>query len=171
MRAIMEFHIQLREELISGMKGPAGAATIIPFTGWVDAPLFSGRILPGAADVQTTDASGTCHMCAQYMFEGKDFTGADCRLFVRNDGYFEPGREPAPFHTCPKFLTDSLPLGEYLHQSRFRGEGIMDKKGLRIVIYDVLDGPEQKTDAAKNAASALEERNQPSRASSSSLGR
>jgi hypothetical protein len=115
-----------------------GNVKIIPFGGWVKSELFSGTMLPGGADVQVTNASGIRHMCAQYMFEGIDHTGEACKLFVSNNGYFEPGSKPKPFHTCPTMMTDSEALSEYLHQARFRAEGKREEDGLHIRIFDVL---------------------------------
>ena len=68
---------------------PDGKVKIIPFTGTVEGELFQGVIMPGAADVQVTNPAGVRHMCAQYMLEGKDYTGAACHIFVENHGYFE----------------------------------------------------------------------------------
>ena len=137
-KMIMDFRITVQPDLISEVECPTGKAKIIPFDGWVKSELFTGKLLPGAADVQFTNPGGIRHMCAQYMFEGTDRDGRPCRLFVSNNGYFEPGRTPKPFHTCPTFLTDSAVLGEYLHQARFRTEGKTEEDGLHIRVYDVL---------------------------------
>lgn len=137
-KMIMDFHINIHSDDISRLECKTGKATIIPFDGWVKSELFTGKLLPGAADVQFTNASGIRHMCAQYMFEGTDSSGSPCKLFVSNNGYFEPNHQPGPFQTCPTFLTDSEVLGEYLHQARFRTEGKTEEDGLHIRVYDVL---------------------------------
>ena len=61
-----------------------------------------------------------------------------CKLFICNEGFFEPGSHPRPFHARPTFLTDSKALGGYLMQDRFRAEGSMEDDCLHIRIYDVL---------------------------------
>lgn len=137
---IMEFVVRLDRENISRVETPGEKVAMFPFTGYVESDLFTGRILPGAVDVQITNAAGIRHMCARYMFEGRDAQGTPCRLFVDNNGYFEPGREPAPvFHTCPVFYTDSPSLGPYLHQRRFRAEGRGTPEGVNIRIFDEED--------------------------------
>ena len=138
MNPIMIFHMTLDRGAISRLEAPAGSAVIIPFTGYVESALFSGRVLPGAADVQVVNAAGVRHMCASYMFEGTDSAGQPCRLFVRNNGWFEKGSVPQPFDAAPTFLTDSPTLAPYLHATRFRAEGHGTEEGVDIHIFDVL---------------------------------
>lgn len=137
-KMIMDFRVTVRSEECSRITCATGTAAIIPFDAEVESELFTGKTLPGAADVQVTNAAGIRHMCAQYMFEGVDFNGVPCKLFVRNDGFFEPDSRPRPFHTCPTFLTDSEALGDYLHTARFRAEGVSDEECLHIRVFDVL---------------------------------
>ena len=137
-KAIMDFHVYVRKEACSHLIGNTGSAAIIPFDATVESTLFTGKTLPGAADVQVTNAAGIRHMCAQYMFTGLDSTGQPCKLFICNEGFFEPGSHPRPFHARPTFLTDSKALGRYLMQDRFRAEGSMEDDCLHIRIYDDL---------------------------------
>ena len=139
-KLVMDFLVHVHREEISRLQTAVGAAAILPFDAEITSPLFTGHTLPGAADVQVTNAAGIRHMCAQYMFEGVDLTGAPCRLFVKNEGFFEPGSRPSPFHTCPKFLTDSAALAPFLHAACFRAEGCQEDDGLHIRIYHVTDG-------------------------------
>ena len=120
---IMEVNVCFDPAEISVMESPLGKVCMIPFYGDVASELFTGKILPGACDVQVTNAGGIRHMCAQYMYEGTDREGNACHLFVKNDGFFEPGSEPHPFRTCPTIMTDSPALAPYLTQARFRTEG------------------------------------------------
>lgn len=136
MKTIMIFNITIEPEKINSFKSDCGGVTIIPFGGSVESELFTGTVLPGAADVQVVNAAGIRHMCAKYMFMGKDSAGNDCHLFVENNGYFEPNRNPSPFHAYPIFKTDSPVLSEYLHQSRFRAEGHPSAVGVDIHIID-----------------------------------
>lgn len=139
-KLILDIRVHVRQEECSRMSCGNGAAAIIPFDAEIESVLFTGKTLPGAADVQVTNAAGIRHMCAQYMFEGVDQNGEPCKLFVHNDGFFEPGGRPSPFHTCPTFLTDSKVLGEYLHRAVFRAEGMSDAECLHIRVFDVFKG-------------------------------
>lgn len=136
-KPIMEFNILVNHDGISKMESAVGKVTIIPFTGDVQSKLFSGRVLPGAADIQVTNAAGIRHMCARYMFEGTDYTGASCRLFVENNGYFERDHQPRPFEAMPAFMTDSPILAGYLHGRHFRTEGHPSDAGVTIKVFDV----------------------------------
>lgn len=138
MEPIMIFHITITGSDVSHMEAGSGSAVIIPFTGYVESDLFTGRVLPGAADVQTVNAAGVRHMCAKYMFEGMDYTGSPCKLFVENNGYFERGSTQVPFEATPTFLTDSEALAPYFHTARFRAEGHGTPEGVDIRIFDVL---------------------------------
>lgn len=138
-KLVFDFHVDVYRDQISELVCETGKAKIIPFGGSVESELFTGKLLPGGADVQFTNACGIRHMQAQYMFEGVDYTGTPCKLFVSNNGYFEPAHQPKPFHACPTFLTDSKALAPYLHQARFRDEGIREADCLHIRIYDVLE--------------------------------
>ena len=137
-KMVFDFHIALSPDKISELKATNGEVAILPFGGKVESELFTGTILPGAADVQIQNASGIRHMCARYMFQGKDHTGAECKLFVDNNGYFEPkkGGVAMPFYTCPTFMTDSAALAPYLEAAHFRAEGHMKEDGLHIMVFD-----------------------------------
>lgn len=140
-KQIMRFQIYADESQVSNMEGPYGCVTIIPFTGKVESELFTGEILPGAADVQVETHDRVRNMCAKYMFKGKDQEGNDCKLFVENNGYLQPvNRQDSHLNAVPRFLTDSEVLGKYLCQERFRSEVQAMDWGLEIRIYDVLCG-------------------------------
>ena len=79
---IMIIHVEIDRSNCPEMTMPDGKVKIIPFTGTVEGSLFHGRIMPGAADVQVTNPAGVRHMCAQYMPEGLDNTGAACHIFT-----------------------------------------------------------------------------------------
>lgn len=137
---IMTFQIFVDDSQVSNMEGPYGAVTIIPFTGKVESELFTGEIVPGAADVQVENPAGSRNMCAKYMFRGKDRTGADCFLFVENNSYFTSAdKQDVYLNAYPRFITDSPILGAYLCQARFRSEVQGKDGGVEIRIYDVLE--------------------------------
>ena len=135
-KMIMEFKISIRPEERTEMITKNGKVVFIPFGGEVQSDLFCGTVRPGAADVQVTNAAGIRHMAAKYIFVGKDYTGADCKLFVENNGYFEPQSQPRPFHASPTFMTDSEALADYLHGTHFRAEGWGHPGGVDIRIFD-----------------------------------
>ena len=138
-KLIMTFQIFADNTQVSNMIGPYGGVTFIPFTGKVESELFTGEILPGATDVQVENPAGSRNMCAKYMFKGKDRTGADCYLFVENNGYLSIANRHDPYlHAYPRFITDSRVLGEYLCQARFRSEVQGRDWGVEIRIFDVL---------------------------------
>lgn len=137
-KLVFDFNIEIYPDKISNLKATNGMVSMIPFSGWVESELFTGRILPGGIDVQVQNAAGFRHMCARYMFEGTDHTGTPCRLFVDNNGYFVPDQQPAPmFRTCPTLMTDSAALAPYLEGAHFRAEGHPGKDGsLHILVFD-----------------------------------
>lgn len=138
-KLIMKFQIFGIDGSVSEMSGPYGAVSIIPFTGKVESELFSGEILPGGVDVQVENPAGSRNMCAKYMFRGKDSTGADCHLYVENNGYFtKANKQDLFFHAYPRFITDSPVLGPYLCQARFRSEVQGMDWGVEVRIYDVI---------------------------------
>lgn len=139
-KLIMSFQIFIDDTQVSNMEGPYGSVSMIPFTGKVESEIFTGEILPGAADVQVETLDLVRNMCAKYMFRGKDQEGNDCYLFVENNGYLQPvNRKDPHLNAFPRFLTDSRTLGAYLCQNRFRSEVHGKDWGVEIHIYDVLE--------------------------------
>ena len=139
-KLIMKFQILIDDSQTSNMEGPYGAVTFIPFTGKVESELFTGEILPGAADIQVENPAGSRNMCAKYMFRGQDSSGADCYLFVENNGYFtKSNKDDVYLNAYPRFITDSCILGKYLCQARFRSEVHGRDGGVEIRIFDVLE--------------------------------
>ena len=115
---IIIVHVTVDNQNISRMEMPDGAVAIIPFTGTVEGELFSGKVMPGAADVQITNPAGVRHMCAQYMLEGTDYKGKSCHLFVENNGAFP--EDGGMIQTTPMILTDSPNL-KFLEETTLRG--------------------------------------------------
>ena len=136
---IMIFKVFADAKDCSDMRCAYGGVTFIPFTATVESPLFTGKTLPGACDVQVENPAGSRNMCAKYLFKGTDSAGNACHLFVENNGYLaEVMRNDPFFHAYPRFMTDSPILGEYLSQQRFRSEVQGRDWGVEIRIYDVL---------------------------------
>ena len=137
-KLILEIRVTIDSREISRLSGQGGSVVLIPFGGSVTGEIFSGRICPGGVDVQRVNLSGVRHMLARYMLEGTDRTGADCRIYIENNGWFDTGTVPKTFRTVPTFLTDSAALAPYLHRNCFIGEGIPDDQGVLIRLYEVL---------------------------------
>jgi hypothetical protein len=134
---IMTFHITINSSEITRLKTDTQAVTFIPFTGYTDSQYFKGEIMPGAADVQVTDASGMKHLCAKYIFKGTDAEGKPCHLFVENNGYIpETGSRKEYLEACPRFITDSQYLNEILMRPVFRSEVHSTDTGVDILIFD-----------------------------------
>ena len=136
-KLILEIRVTIDSREISRLSGQGGSVVLIPFGGSVTGEIFSGRICPGGVDVQRVNLSGVRHMLARYMLEGSDYTGAACRIYIENNGWFSDGNVPAVFRTVPSFITDSATLAPYLHRNCFVGEGIPDDQGVMIRLYEV----------------------------------
>ncbi len=150
---IMTFHITINSSDITRLKTDTQAVTFIPFTGYTDSPYFKGEIMPGAADVQVTDASGMKHLCAKYIFKGTDAEEKLCHLFVENNGYFpEHGSRKEYLEACPRFITDSQYLNEMLMRPVFRSEVHSTDTGVDILIFD-----ETKTETENDVTEAVQE--------------
>lgn len=121
------------------LTGEIGTVKMIPFGGTVEGPLFSGIVEPCGVDTQITNQNEVRHMSARYMLTGKDNTGANCHIYIENNGWFTDGAKPIPFKTVPTFITDSKALAPYLHRNQFVGEGAREGDGLYIRFYELAD--------------------------------
>jgi hypothetical protein len=136
-KLILEIFVSIDFKDISQFEGPVGSVVMIPFTGNASGDIFKGTILPGGVDTQIVNMNGVRHMCAKYMLEGTDNTGAKCKIYIENNGYFQK-ESPMPFMTIPTFLTDSKALAPYLHCNKFRGEGNMTGNNLTIKMFEII---------------------------------
>ncbi len=80
---------------------------MLPFAGSCEGPLFTGAILPGGVDTQCVCPDGRTHLSARYMLEGRDHTGAACRIFIENLATLGAN---LPAITHPTLRTDSEAL-------------------------------------------------------------
>ena len=137
-KPIMDLKIDFNGPVLK-MQGEVAEVVMIPFKGSVKSDIFNGIIEPCGVDTQVVNAAHVRHMSARYMLTGKDNTGADCHIFVENNGWFDESAAPAgtSFRTVPTFYTDSAALAPYLHSTRFTGEGSMGEDGLHIRFYEV----------------------------------
>ena len=107
---------------------------IVPFGGTAESAFFKGRVLPAAADTQTCTEGG-CELSARYMLEGSDCTGADCRIFIENNGTSVDGKTL----TKPVIVTDSRALG-WLNGAELTGEVTGTDNGVRVDISEKTEG-------------------------------
>ena len=140
-KLIMKVHVKINPQDISVLNGKAGDVVMIPFSGTVEGEIFNGVVRPGGVDVQRTNLSKIRHMCARYMLEGTDNTGAPCKIFVDNNGWFDDELPPSEggFKTVPTFLTDSEAMAPYLHSNKFIGIGTPEGTGVLISLYEVIE--------------------------------
>ena len=136
---ILEVHVQTDPAGTVTLTGEIGTVRMIPFKGTVEGPIFSGIVEPCGVDTQITNQNEVRHMSARYMLTGKDNNGADCHIYIENNGWFTDGARPVPFKTVPTFITDSKALAPYLHRNQFVGEGLRDENGLCIRFYELAD--------------------------------
>ena len=136
-KPIMEIFVQTDKAGTVMLSGEIGTVKMIPFKGTVQGPIFNGIVEPCGVDTQITNQNEVRHMSARYMLTGKDSTGADCHIYIENNGWFTDGTRPVPFKTVPTFITDSKALSPYLHRNQFVGEGLRDDSGLCIRFYEL----------------------------------
>ena len=135
-KLILEIAVDIDGKNVSFLSGAGGEVVMIPFTGTASGEIFNGTVAPGACDTQRVNLAGVRHMSARYMLTGKDHTGADCNIFIENNGWFTEMQTPFP--TVPTMLTDSKALAPYLHANHFRGEGHPRDGGVLIKIFEVV---------------------------------
>lgn len=102
--------IQVRITSIEEVKGKSGEACMIAFNGTAEGPYFTGICLPTGVDTQSQEYAGSDlarHLSARYILIGKDNTGADCRIFVQNEGVMG---SDGSIRTTPKIYTTSPAL-------------------------------------------------------------
>lgn len=134
---ILEIHVEIDPAETVTLTSEIGSVRMIPFKGTVTGPLFHGVVEPCGVDTQVTNQNEVRHMSARYMLTGRDKDGADCHIYIENNGWFTDGAQPRPFRTVPAFMTDSPTLAPILHRNHFIGEGLRDENGLTIRFYEL----------------------------------
>ena len=135
--AVLELLVRTNPEGIVELTGELGTVKMIPFSGTVSGPWFQGIIEPCGVDTQITNPCEVRHMSARYMLTGVDHTGASCHIYVDNNAWFTDGARPRPWHSVPRFMTDSKALATLLHKGSFIGEGLRDEEGLHIRFFEL----------------------------------
>ena len=104
MRKLMEIRVACQEAW--EVQGGKMRVCMVPFTGRATGAFFNGQILGTGVDTQKFREGEPGQLSARYMLEGKDFTGADCRIFIENSMHDDAG-----WH--PMIVTDSKALAEW----------------------------------------------------------
>lgn len=112
------------------LQGHTQRVQMIPFTGRVESPLFTGDILPGGVDTQTYAPGGSGCLSARYMLRGRDCDGVPCSLYIDNRAQVRPGAESV---THPRITTDSKAL-RWLENACLTGRICPKDDHLEIVI-------------------------------------
>ena len=133
----LEILVQTRPEETREFETELGRVKMIPFGGTVDYELFHGICEPFGVDTQITNQADVRHMSARYMLTGVDHTGVSCHIYVDNNAWFTDGARPRPWHSVPRFMTDSKALAPLLHKGSFIGEGLRDEEGLHIRFFEL----------------------------------
>jgi hypothetical protein len=131
--------VNVKIESAIDLKNDNGDSVVmISFTGNVKSKYFEGQVLPGGIDTQIIGKSGDRHnLSARYMFEGKDYKGETCRIFVENNGNMNKSLKDVLFRTYPKIITDSKAL-DFLNHDLLVGEGFPAEDGVKIIIYRTI---------------------------------
>lgn len=112
------------------LRSDQGEINMVLFDGYVDAPFFKGKILPGACDTQKYLKNEVGMLSARYMLSGKDDEDRDVKIFIENNACLEDGK----WRTKPWILTDSERLS-YLSRERLYGEIEGTDNGVIIHFY------------------------------------
>lgn len=123
----------VRVEQAFSVKGQAGSATMLLFSGYAEGENFKGKILPGAVDCQKAGANGFT-LSARYILEGKDREGKECKIFIENNGAPD---ETGEIHTKPLVYTDSDCL-KWLETTPLTGH-ISEQEGM-LAIHICAEG-------------------------------
>lgn len=136
---IMTVHVSIKGSEVTAFQGEDGSGVVmIPFDATIDGNYFTGTVLPGGIDTQVIGPKGYPHtLSARYMAKGKDYTGADCTVYIENNGVICNDVEGGYMRTTPKFVTDSKAL-DFLNRQLFCGKGEPEGEGVKITLYRIL---------------------------------
>ena len=130
MREILTVNVSLDD--VMEVKGNAGSACMVMFSGTADGPYFRGKILPHGVDTQMRTDGRPMTLSARYILEGTDDQGKACRIFIENNGTEDSDHV---IRTRPVIITDSASLA-WMEHAELHGtvEGTADG-----VIIHILD--------------------------------
>lgn len=122
---ILVIHVKCEEPY--SVDGHRQKIVMIPFTGTAESPYFTGSIIGIGVDTQKIPHGGSMFLSARYMLQGKDYTGASCRIFIENQG-------SDMNHCTPLVVTDSEVLAE-LETLPLRATVLPAEGGVTVRIY------------------------------------
>ena len=139
---IMVVNVKIGGKEVNSFRAEDGRSVVmIPFDATIEGKYFNGEVLPGGVDTQVIGPGGATHtLSARYMAKGKDFTGADCHVYIENNGVIhgpDAGREGFYMRTHPTFVTDSKALA-FLNTDLFCGDSEGTPDGVKITLYRIL---------------------------------
>ncbi len=105
MQDLLTIHIIIGET--DTVKSARGQINMVGFGGYCEGALFKGQVLPGGVDTQTFLTGQPGRLSARYMLDGTDADGNPARLFIENNGTFQPD---GSCRTTPVIYTDSESL-------------------------------------------------------------
>ena len=92
MRLLLTIHVTLTGSF--DVNNGTEAVVMLPFTGTAEGEFFTGKTVGSGVDTQKLENGSLKRLSARYMLEGKDFTGAECRIFIENNGPRQQGAGP-----------------------------------------------------------------------------
>ncbi len=126
MKKVLTIRVQCEEPY--SVQGKNCKVCMVPFTGMATGELFTGRIIGTGVDTQKFIKGQSGQLSARYMLEGKDYTGATCRIFIENSLHDEAG-----WH--PMIVTDSEALS-YLEDANLIATVDGIEGGVLVQVYE-----------------------------------
>lgn len=121
---LLTIDVECKEAL--SVEGTSRSIVMVPFTGTAEGRDFSGKVIGEGVDTQTYTKDG-CRLSARYMLEGRDSSGAGCRIFIQNENAADGTLRPA-------IVTDSKLLAGWESAELFSVIAPADK-GVTVRIY------------------------------------
>ncbi len=129
MKQILTIHVTLHQTV--KMISEDHTICMIHFSGHCDNEFFHGKVLEGGIDTQVIEADGHGTLSARYILEGTDCDGAECRIYIENNGKLAPNE---PIVTTPVIYTNSAAL-KWAEKAVLTGTVLPEKDGVLISIY------------------------------------
>jgi len=115
------------------VRGSAGEAEMIFFTGTAGGDYFHGAVSGTGVDTQKV-LNGKRTLSARYILKGTDYTGKECSVFIENNAELWNSSPLDPLTTVPIIITDSENL-KWMETESVIGKLIPAEKGPLIEIY------------------------------------
>lgn len=126
MRLLLTIHVTLTGSF--DVDNGTEAVVMLPFTGKAEGEFFTGKTVGSGVDTQRLENGRLKRLSARYMLEGKDYTGAECRIFIENNG-------PSLDACVPILVTDSKALA-YWQKAALVSEVTPTEKGVDVRIFE-----------------------------------